>query len=274
MKRILLGVSLVLLTGTVYAQPAGVTVTLSASPANSVTVGSPVVLTATVRTPGVSLSPGAPAPIRRDRLRYTFKAQKNWPCPSAATLAENVSATSGSASPTAVTHVSTFVWTPAAAQAGEYTLSVDVTYISSLGTVGGPLVVTRIPERGRSPRLNYKATPTKGWSLNVKSDFYPASPATAPVSGTLNLSFYSPPEFRWYRWKIYCTTGCSPSPPSKDHQGLTTSFQFSIPKPGSYIFSADIDRVVQYQGQSDCTWEQTTSMPHLTPPYYYVNRAP
>src|SRR5688572_5304421 len=99
MKRILIILPLLLITTTLLAQPAGVSVSLTAGPANQSQVGSNIVLTATVKTPGKGvLLPNAPYPTYvRDRLRYTFKAQRNWPCASALTLAENRSATSGEA---------------------------------------------------------------------------------------------------------------------------------------------------------------------------------
>jgi len=274
MKRILWGVSLLSLTGTIFAQPAGVWVTLAANPANTAQVGSTVGLTATVHAPmKVSTVSGASVYVR-NRLRFTYKAQRSWPCPETITLAENVFATGGSATLIAVTHTSTIPWTPPAAKAGEYSLSVDVAYIG---------IIIRPPKGGLGPKLgservgsatlNYKVTPPPGFSNNVNTVFDPPSPTTAPVSLTLNASINFPPEFRWYRYTYRCN-GCSPGAQTKDHQGASTSFQMQIASAGQYTFPMDVDKVVQYPGQSTCTWEQSISLPHTTPAIYYVNRAP
>ncbi len=273
MKRILWIVPLLLVASSLSAQPAGVSVSLTATPnATESVVGSAIALTATVTTPGPAVSlPGAPS-YDRNRLRYTFKAERTWPCAASTTLAENVNAVGGTSTVTKATHVANYVWTPPAANAGEYTFSVDVTY-------SVPIRLAPTTEIGPRPQfmgtatLNYKVKPAPGWGLNMKTDFSPPSPAVAPVSLTLNLSLYYPPEFTWYRWTYICQ-GCSPGTQTKDHQPPYTSFQLQIPNPGSYIFAVGIDKVKQYQGQTTCTWEQSVMLPHTTPAYYYVNRAP
>ena len=272
MKRTLLGVSLLFAASTVLAQ---VTVTLTASPANSVKVGAPVVLTATVRTPGKGIMfPGATAPAHyvRDRLRFTYNAQRSWPCADSAPspLAENLQATGGTLTPVAATHVSTFTWTPPAAKAGEYTFSVDVIYLN----LGRGLDVTHATKLGKekvgSATLSYKVTPTSSINGNLLSSVSPPSPATAPVSLSLSLSVSPPPEFKWYRYQYWCSGGCQPGTGVKDHQGTSTSFSMNLPNPGQYTFTIGADQI----RQSDCLWEGSL-VTHMSDPYYYiVNRAP
>lgn len=272
MKRIITILPSLLITSTLLAQPAGVSVSLTAAPGTESQVGNQITLTATVRTPGKGvLAPNATfSGYDRGRIRYTFKAHRNWPCAKDLTLAENRPATGGAGGILVVTHVSTYVWTPPAANAGEYTISVDVTYLTPSRLGSSPTELRPKPQAVGTATANYRVKPTPGWSGNVKFVFDPPSPATAPVSLNLTMSLYFPPEFRWYRWKYTCQ-GCSPGTQTKDHVYPAT-FQFQIPNAGNYIFPVTIDKVIQYQGQTDCTWEQTVQMPHTDPAYYYVNR--
>jgi hypothetical protein len=277
MKRTLWIVPLLFLTGTALAQlPSGVSVTLSANPANAVQGGTAVILTATVHTPGKGiLMPGATRSTHynRERLRFTYKAQRSWPCAesSPATLAENVPATGGTATPVEATYTSTSSWTPQAAKAGEYTFSVDVVYLTvSIVKVLGQPPSKLTAEKVGSATLNYKVTPPSGFSNYVKTDFSPSSPTTAPVSLYFGVSIINnPPEGRWYRYQYWCSGGCQPGTGKKDSQPASTSFQMAIPNPGQYTFSIGVDKV----RQSDCVWEQSI-VTHSDPYYYTVNRAP
>ncbi len=270
MKRLLSIISLLFAAGTALGQQ----VELTANPVNEIVVGNTVALIARVRVAGPAVQlPGSPS-YDRSHFRFTFKAQRTWPCAASITIAENVSATGGQGTLTQVIHASSYPWS--GAKAGEYTISVDVTYIRFGRALTKQGTILK-PERIGSATMNYKVKPQSGWSGNVKTTFEPQSPATMPASGTLpvnlTVSMYFPQEFRWYRYKNRNCIGCPAGTTTQNHV-LLANFPMQIPGPGSYIFPIDIDKVVQYQGQSDCTWEQSIQMPHTTPAYYYVNRAP
>ncbi len=271
MKRISSIISLLLVAGAALGQQ----VSLTANPANETAIGTTVALSASVRVGGPATQlPGAPT-YHRDGFRFTFKAQRTWPCAETVTIAENVRATGGQSTLAYVTHASSYPWS--GAKAGEYTISVDVTYIAIARGAITPQGTILKPQRIGSATMSYKVKPQPGWGGNIKTTFDPPSPATMPTSGplpvNLTISMYFPQEFRWYRYYNRNCIGCPAGTATQNHV-LSATFAMKIPAAGSYIFPIDIDKVVQYPGQSDCTWEQSIQMPHTTPAYYYVNRAP
>jgi hypothetical protein len=268
MKRISSIISLLFVAGTALGQQ----VSLTANPANETVVGTTVALSASVRVGGPATQlPGAPT-YDRNGFRFTFKSQRKWPCAETVTIAENVRATGGQSTLTVVTHASSYPWS--GAKAGEYTISVDVTYIRIGRAITKQGTILK-PERIGSATMSYKVMPQPGWSGNVKTTFDPPSPATLPASPPLSVnlyvSMYFPEEFKWYRYKNRNCMGCPAGTATQNHVTSAT-FAMKIPTTGSYIFPIDIDKVVQYPGQSDCTWEQSIQMPHTTPAWYYVNR--
>jgi hypothetical protein len=80
-------------------------VTLAATPAGKVTIGSPVSLTATMTIGGRP----ALGPLELQNIHYTFSAQRSWPCQDAATIADDVT-------------TPTVTWTPL--KTGFYEISV------------------------------------------------------------------------------------------------------------------------------------------------------
>jgi hypothetical protein len=231
MKRIFWIVPL-LVTTSLFAQSRGVSVTLEATPASVQTVNSETVLKATVST---SALPAGALRYNRDRLRFTFTLQRNWPCPKTITLGD-VRATSGDKT----THVATYPWSWNPINAGEYTFSVDVTHLG-LSRPGQPQLLERL---GSATIAKYTAKPAAGWAGNVGTNFSPSSPAAAPVSQLyLNVSLTGQPGGTWYRYQYWCTSGCQPGTAMKNNQPTSTSFQLAIPNPGSYRFDIGVDRV-------------------------------
>jgi hypothetical protein len=233
-------------------------VTLAASP-GTVTLGSPVTLTATPSLLSPKLNPQILWRAVPEHIRYTFTAQRTWPCATSVVIATNVA-------------TKTVTWNPSAA--GVYDISVKAVYsIPATPVVKGADTIRVNPTgaTATASQPNYNVKPQAGWSGYVKADFNPPSPAIAPVNLYLSVSVNFSPEYTWYRYTYSCA-GCSPGTQTKDHVTAAT-FQMNIANPGSYIFGMAVDKVVQYPGQ-DCRWEQSVQLPHLDPAYYYVNAAP
>jgi hypothetical protein len=233
-----------------------VSVTLAASPA-SVTLGSPVTLTATP-TVTSSLKPNPLFPWRAvpEHLRYTFTAERTWPCPASVAIATNVA-------------TKTVTWNPQAA--GIYDFSVKAVYsVPSIPVLKGGDTISIKPAGATATAslANYKVQPQSGFSNYVKTDFNPPTPATAPVNLYLTVSINFPPENRWYRYQYWCSGGCQPATGVKDHQPASTAgspFQMTLANPGTYTWSIGVDKV----RQSDCTWEESV-VTHSDPYYYQV----
>jgi hypothetical protein len=249
MKRILLVIVASLLPiALVAAEPQmSISVTLSAAPAGQITLGAPVTLTATPSMNKPIELP--PTRLGQPNIRYTFSAQRTWPCADSTVIAQSVA-------------TKTVTWNPQ--KAGVYQISVSARIVSR-ATVGG--LPTRTPQATAS-LPNYKVLPQAGWSGNVGTTFSPPSPATAPVSLNLQVTVGPPAaEGRWYRYQYWCTGGCQPGTAVKDNQSASTSFQMQIPNPApQYRFDIGVDKV----RQSDCTWEQSI-VTHSNPYYYTVN---
>lgn len=252
MKRALLVILISLIPVAVFAQAPDVslTVSLAAAPAGQVNLGNPITLTATP-TLGGKLTPDKLAVAREQHIRYTFSAQRTWPCPDTVSIASKVSTKS-------------VTWT--AQKAGIYQISVEASYVEPTlrpaltGKISrGSVATASLP--------NYKVLPAAGFSPNVLTDFSPPSPATAPVSLNLQVSIGpNPPEGRWYRYQYWCVSGCQPGTAVKDNQGNSVSFQMQIPNANPQIrFDIGVDKV----RQSDCTWEQSI-VTHANPYYYTV----
>lgn len=249
------------------AQPAGVTVSLTATTGNP-QVGNPIALTATVRTPGIAVAvPGQPmTKYDRNRLRYTFKAQRSWPCAATKTLGQNLVPNAGESTPVYTNHILTYTWTPAAADAGEYTFSVDVTYVTPPSRLGkSPTELRQRPESfgtaTSSPMMRVKPAP--GFSHNIRTTFSPESgTAVAPANVSLTVSVIYPPEGKWWRFAI---AGAG-APQVKDRQSSSTTFTLNL-NAGSYSIFPTVDKV----NSASCVWEQTLTT-HADP-YYYVVKA-
>ncbi len=270
MKRIFWTAPL-LVTTSLFAQPSGVTVSLEVTPPSVQTVNNEVILKATVSAPGVATQPlgGGGVGYDRDRLRFTFTLQRSWPCPKTITLGD-VRATSGESTPLRTTHVATYPWSWNPINAGEYTFSVDVTYLGAARALS-PQGVTLKPQRvGSATIAKYTVKPVAGWSGNVGTNFSPPSESTAPVSSLyLYVTLNNQPSGTWYRYQYWCTSGCQPGTAMKNNQPTSTSFQLAIPNPGSYRFDIGVDRVYQ----SNCLWDATI-VTHSSPYYYVVKPLP
>jgi hypothetical protein len=238
-------------------------VTLAASPPLWPRFGSPITLTATASKPVVSIIPDP-----RERVRYTFTAQRTWPCPETVTIASNV-----------LTSIVT--WNPQ--KAGMYDISVRAA--SERERLTPPSATASLP--------NYEIFPQSGFSERVVTGLLPLSVSsinqfvpkmaqpTPPVQLTMSVSVNNPPAGRWYRYRYSCLRGtiyesiqdlgCQPASGTKDNQPASTSFQMTLPNAGQYIWSIVVDKV----RQSDCTWEQrvVTRAPPDPDPGYTV-RAP
>jgi hypothetical protein len=275
MKHISWIISLLFIAGNVFGQTAGVSVTLTASSAGSTFpqsyVGSPVTLTATVRTPGTAVQPvgGGGTSYERDRLRFTFKAVRGWPCAQITTLAANQPATdgsSGSASLITESHIATFTWVPQAVQSGEYTLSVDVTYVSQTRLAAS---TTLRPETVGSATKAYTVKPPPGFPGNATLTASPASGSavTFPVNVTLSASASIPSDLVASKWRFtFECQGCTPhkSDPIETGANPYASWTTSVSTPGAHNLFVTVDKV----RLSDCYWQYS----HLVYNYnYFLN---
>jgi len=227
------------------AQQVSVNVTLAASPAGSANVGSPITLTANAVA-------GKPTPLDIKRpmpevWRYTFTAQRTWPCADASptTIASKVSTKS-------------VTWSP---KGGMYNLAVTAEFGSTV-PLGGNV---KVPSgKGSASLNNYTVRPTSGGINYIGTSFSPDSgTAVAPASVGLTLSITNAPEFRWWRYTVY---GLGPAQ-TKDHQGSSAYFAFNNLGAASYTPSISVDQV----NQNDCSWEAAVTT-HANP-YNYVVKA-
>ena len=223
---------------------ADVPVFLKTSPAGDVTKGTPITFTA-----DLGREIGA---LDKSRLRYTFTAQRTWPCADSFVIPN---ARIGAPGRPAIGMVT---WTPP--KAGIYTFEVAVDY---LPPPKNPNVSTQRIGTGRV--ANFKVKPTAGFSGMLWPTFTPASNATAPVNlrlsvsavGTIIINTTTSHPMIPMRLiaHVDCQGGCNPSSCSADGFAAVCSFQ--LPAAGTYSFSAAADQV----SPTDCEWLGSASAP-------------
>src|SRR5438132_4945509 len=228
------------------AQQVSVSVSLTASPAGSANVGTPITLTANA----VAGKPGPELGIVRpmqENWRYTFTASRTWPC------AESVTIASKSPNKTAT-------WSP---KAGVYNVAVTAEFGVTV-PLGGSTAKQLPSGKGSASLNNYTVKPPSGFAYNVGTSFNPASNnAVAPANVALAVTVMNAPQTKWWRYAIY---GLGPAQ-TKDHQNSGGSFNFYNLAAGNYTPSISVDQV----NSSDCNWEASIST-HTTD-YYYVVKA-
>ena len=275
MKQIFWIVPMLFVAATAVGSSEGVTVTLTASSGvagspNQSGVGNPVTLTATVNAPGIGVQPigGGGISYERDRLRYTFKAVRSFPCATTTTLAANMPATGGStgtASLITVSHISTYTWVPQAVQSGEYTLSVDVTYVTASRLT---TATTLKPEVVGSATTTYTVKPTPGFPGNLILSASPqaGSAVSFPVNVTLSATASIPSDTTPSRWRFkFECQGCIPNTsPAIESTYPSASWTTSVAAGGAHNLFVFVDKV----RQSDCYWQYS----HFAYNYnYYLN---
>ena len=216
-----------------------INVSLAANPATGITKGSAVSLTATV-------TPKKPFPEPKltilSALRYTFTAQRTWPCSDAAqVIAQN--------SPNA-----TVSWTPP--KAGLYTFRVDVSHVEKVL----PVLSTRTAPLAETSIGNYRVAPPAGFGHQVSFSMSPSSAtATAPASVTVTIGISNPGSHR-YPFKVYLGGTCSGEVPSQ------SSCTIANVGPGSYLPQAEVNEI----DPATCEWVATIGTHGYD--YYVVNR--
>jgi hypothetical protein len=275
MKQISWIVAVLFVAATAAGQTAGVTVALTAAPQGSTGsvsgVGSPVVLTATVRTPGPAVQPigGGGTTYDRNLLRFTFKAVRSFPCPNAFPIRENGTATGGSSGRDSLvteTHISEYTWIPQAVQSGEYTFSVEVMY-SQARPSGQPTLKPQVI--GTASTSMYMVTPPPGSPGNTILSAVPPSGSTVtfPVSVTLSASVPNPTDQTPSKWRFTfeCRGGAPPkSAPPIETPYASASWMTSVDRPGKHDLYVTVDKV----RLSDCYWQYRHLVYNLN---YYLN---
>jgi hypothetical protein len=200
-------------------------VTLTSTPANQ----SSITLTARVTVSSGATSARVPGTLVVDnRLRYTFKAQRTWPCADTITIAENITQP-------------TVTWN----KAGEYTgFTVHVTTVQ---TTPPPVLPAVLGDGTLSSPVT--VTPTGG--VATTWDVFPPAGSTGPVQASVKISANFPPEFTQYRFKITCAANCQPASGTQA-LGTTSSYPFSttIAPGGGQQLYAYVDQV----HMPDCQW--------------------
>jgi hypothetical protein len=236
-------VALFFVAGVAAGQTPGVSVSLTGNPAHATTVGSSVALTATVRTPGMGVQKiGEGTLYERSRIRLTFKAQRFWPCPETIVLQPSeVTPNGGTWSVVEETHTYTLTWVPPQVRAGEYTLSVDASYITRpgpqfLGSASINLFLVRPIGTATGP-ITFGVSPPSGSTVSF------------PAVVDLSASVVADPAYKW-RFKFQCE-GCNP-PWSNPMDVLVAyaNWQTTAQAPGGYNFYVYVDKVQQ----SGCVW--------------------
>jgi hypothetical protein len=243
LKRILI-LLITLLPAALIAQQVPVSVSLTASPAGSANVGTTITLTATASTSTKPLAAGLGKEIQ-NAFRYTFTAQRTWPCAESTTVATKVA-------------TKTVTWKP---RAGVYNIAVTAQIgMMPLGTGARP----HPSGEGSASLNNFTVRPTSTGINYIGTTFSPDSGnAVAPATVGLTVSIANPPEFKWWRYSIF---GIG-SPQTKDQQGSSAQFTLNIPTAGTYSLSPSVDQI----NQADCNWE--ASVTTHSNPYYYVVKA-
>lgn len=238
MKSALVVLSMCLATSVVLAEVPAVTVTLAASPANQTNFGTSVILTATVtpkRVRDLSTSKKSPrgGGFAASSVRYTFEAQKTWPCQE-----QPITITSNASAPV-------YAWS--APKAGYYTFTVKATHLT-IATVSG-----QSEPLGSALVANYKVKPTTNISGNMKFSYSPPSGA-APIAVNVSNSIFPAPDpalqLKW-RWKFSCSGGCNPGQsPVTDTTTSYASWMTTMTSPGQKTLQVFVDKA----RSSDCTW--------------------
>lgn len=234
MKRALLGLSM-LFVSSLHAANSDINVSLAANPSSGITKGSAVTLTATV-----SEKKPFPQPkyLNLKNLRYTFTAQRTWPCSDAV---QEIAQNSSNA---------TVSWTPS--KAGVYTFRVAVTHFEKLPSP------VRVPPLAESALNNYRVTPPAGFGHNVGFSYSPSSgAATAPASITVTLNVSNPGSHR-YPFKVYLGGTCSGELPTQ------SSCTIANVAANSYLPQAEVSEI------DGCEWTGYIGTHDYT--YYVVNR--
>ncbi|HJT16807.1 MAG TPA: hypothetical protein VJ853_05445 [Thermoanaerobaculia bacterium] len=186
---------------------------LTANPATGITKGSPVALTANV-------TERRPFPLPRltvlGNLRYTFTAQRTWPCSDAAqVIAQNASN-------------ATVNWTPP--KAGLYTFRVSVSNFEKLPNPpikNAPLAEATIG--------NYRVGPPAGFSHQIT---FLVSPPSGTLSGPATLSVginVANPGSHRFSYKFYLGGTCGADFPN-------TCTISNVPA-GSYLPTVEVNEI-------------------------------
>lgn len=224
---------------------ADVPVFLKTNPAGDVTKGTPITLTA-----DLGREIGA---LDKSRLRYTFSAQRTWPCADSFVIPNAPIGASGRPVLGMVT------WTPP--KAGIYTFEVAVDYLPP------PRMPNASTQRiGNGRVVNFKVKPTSGFSGMLWPTFAPASNAAAPVNlrltvaavGTIVISTTTSHPVVPVRLiaRVDCQGGCNPPSCAADGFGAAVC-SFQLPAAGTYTFSAAADQM----SPTDCQWLGSASAP-------------
>ncbi len=237
MKRVSCAIALGFLVSSLMAAemaPPAVNVALAVSPANGVTRGSPITLTATV-TAKKPFPAGRIETLASERLRYTFTAQRTWPCADPAQrLTQNVAN-------------ATLPWTPL--KGGIYTFGVEVTYVAPKLVEPGLKVGEKL---GTASVANYNVKPS-GFGHNSVISYSPSSgSANAPASVTVSVSLTNPPPIMHrFIYKYFCLSGnCGGQSCTHDVQSTSDSCTFNNLPAGQYNFQINEDEV----DPQTCDW--------------------
>jgi len=237
MKRALCGLSL-LLASSLSAATIEINVSLTANPATGITKGSPVALTANV-------TERRPFPQPRlmvlGNLRYTFTAQRTWPCNDAMQVIVQNSANA------------TVNFTPP--KAGLYTFRVSVTNFEKL-----PVTPIKSPPLAEASVGNYRVgPPATGFGHNVSFSMSPPSgTATAPAAITVTIGISNPGSHR-YPFKAYLGGTCSGEFPTQ------SSCTINNVAANSYLAQAEVNEI----DPGTCDWVASISTHDYN--YYVVN---
>lgn len=233
--------------------PAGVrndattySVTLAGTPAGQM----PFTLTAKVMQSSAFTMSRAATPLVDPRLRYTFKAQRTWPCADT-----NVSLAD-------TTTQSTVTWNGVGAKAGEYTVfTVHVTALQPTGRIG--LNLPALPEVIGDATLstlpsNVTVRPTG--SVATVWDVSPLAGTTGPVTAYVTSKVNFPPEFTKFRFKITCFPYCQPASGIRelDTQASYPLITTIAPPAGGQSGGTQLNSWVDQVHVPDCLWVGST----------------
>lgn len=217
-------------------------VTLTSTPASQ----SSITLTARVMQRPRLSTINAASPLVDHRLRYTFKAQRTWPCAdTTVSIADN-------------TNQSSQPWSGVGAKAGEYTVfTVHITAVQNLLDVRMP----RLPDViGDATLSTAPFTVKPAGTVATVWEVSPAAGTTGPVSAVITSKVNFPPEFTQYRFKITCFPYCQPASGtsalgSQAYYPLQTTI---TPPAGGPSGGTQLNTWVDQVHTPDCVWVGST----------------
>ena len=221
-------------------------VTLTGTPAGQM----PFSLTARVMQSSAFTMARAATPLVDPRLRYTFSAQRTWPCADTnVTIAANSSQ-------------SVMTWNTQGVKAGEYTVfTVHVTAIQPTGRIG--LNLPALPEVIGDATLstlpsNVTVRPTG--SVATVWEVSPAAGTTGPVTAYVTSKVNFPPESTKFRFKITCFPYCQPASGTRelDTQASYPLITTIAPPSGGQSGGTQLNSWVDQVHFPDCVWVGST----------------